>query len=350
MMISSPRDYHCLQGGEMVKRCGLVTGGAGFIGSHLVEALLDDGWSVKVLDPQCTKSPNLKNVAGCIQLIEGDFADRDIARVALDGVDTLFHYASTTSPATAHSHPVFDVTTNTVGTLKLLEEAVSRGITRLIFPSSGGTVYGPAIETPVPESHPTNPICSHGIVKLANEKYIELFHREHGLNYTILRYSNPYGPRQRPDGSQGAVGVFAGKILSQQRIEIWGDGTTVRDFIYIDDLVHATLSAVHSERATNSVINIGSGTGVSIKELVTLIEEATGIGAIVRYGPARSFDVPASTLAIDQARALLGWWPTTPLREGLEITIPWIKDYLVSRIERRRDRPAADRISHTVAS
>ena len=315
----------------MTQRRCLVTGGAGFIGSYLVEALLDDGWSVKVLDRQCVGSPNLEKVTGRIELVEGDFGDRGRVGVALNGVDTLFHYASTTSPATAHSHSVFDVTTNLVGTLKLLEEAVSCGVTRLVFPSSGGTVYGPVTEWPIPESHPTNPICSHGIVKLAIEKYIQLFHREHGLNYTILRYSNPYGPRQCPDGSQGAVGVFIGRVLSQQPIEIWGDGSVVRDFICIDDLVHATLAAAHSERATNSVINIGSGIGTSIKELICLIEEATGLSAVVDFRPTRGFDVPVNVLALNQARALLGWSPITSLREGLKKTVPWVKDYLVSK-------------------
>lgn len=305
-----------------------MTGGAGLIGSHLVEALLNDDWSVKVLDLQCVGSPNLEKVTGHVELIEGDFGDRNIMRMALDGVDTVFHYASTTSPATAYSHSVLDVTTNLVGTLHLLEEMIARGVRNLVFPSSGGTVYGPAIETPIPESHPTNPICSHGIVKLAIEKYIQLFHRDYGLNYIILRYSNPYGPRQRPNGSQGAVAVFVGKVLMRQPIEIWGDGSVVRDFIYIDDLVRATLAAVHSEQAVNDVINIGSAAGVSIKELVLLIEEATGLNAILHYRPARKFDVPVSILAIHRACALLEWRPSTSLREGLEKTIPWIENYL----------------------
>jgi len=145
----------------------LVTGGTGFIGSHLVEALLVDGWSVRVLATQCVHVPNLAAVIDQVEMIEGDFGDKTITRRALAGVDTLFHYATTTTPATAHSHSGFDVMTNLMGTLRLLEEAVACDVNHFVFASSGGTVYGPVTETPVPETHTTNPICSHGIVKLA---------------------------------------------------------------------------------------------------------------------------------------------------------------------------------------
>ena len=305
----------------MDQRSCLVTGGAGFIGSHLVQALLDDGWSVKVLGRQQSNYSSLDKVSRRVELIEGDFGDKNVARIALDGVDTLFHFASTTLPATAYGHSIEDVTENLVGTLNLLDEALTRGCTRLIFPSSGGTVYGPTTQTPIPESHSTHPICSHGIVKLATENYIQLMSLERGLKYTILRYANPYGPRQRSNSVQGAVAVFTHRILMQQPVEIWGDGSVVRDYIYIDDVVRGTVLASSSEQAVNQIFNIGSGVGASIRELISLIEEMVNVSAIVNFSPARQFDVPINILAIDKAQSRLGWSPSLSLRDGLQKTL-----------------------------
>jgi UDP-glucose 4-epimerase len=305
----------------MHTRCCLVTGGAGFIGSHLVQGLLDEGSSVKVLDRPQIDYSSLAKVSERIQIIEGDFANRHIARIALEGADTLFHCASTTLPATADGHSIADVTENLVGTLNLLDEASLRGCKRLIFPSSGGTVYGPVTQTPIPESHSTHPICSHGIVKLAIEKYIHLMSIERGLKYTILRYSNPFGPRQRSINVQGAVAVFTHRILTRQPIDIWGDGSAVRDYLYIDDLVRGTLMASSSENAVNQIFNIGSGVGVSVKELLSLIEKTLNVSAMVNFFNARHFDVPINVLAIDKARSCLGWSPSLSLQDGLRKTI-----------------------------
>ena len=308
----------------------LVTGGGGFLGSHLVEALLMEGWRVKVLECNAASGSNMTRVAKQVQVIEGSFGDRELAHKALQGVDVLFHFASTTTPSTAYGHSVFDVATNLVDTLHLFEEAMACGVTRIFFPSSGGTIYGVAREIPTPETHCAQPICSHGIVKLAIEHYIRLLNRERGIQYTILRYANPYGPRQRPDGPQGVVAVFIGKILMQQPIDLWGDGTVVRDLIYIDDLVQATLLSLHSKRAINEVFNIGSGEGVSVGSLIGLIEEIAGVDAVIKVNPAREFDVPKSVLAIRKAQIELGWTPAVPLREGLKSTATWIEGYLRS--------------------
>lgn len=305
-----------------------MTGGAGFIGSHVVEALLLEGWKVKVLDCNCIASLNLRHVANKIELIEGSFGDRSVLHKALPGVDTLLHLASTTTPAMAYGRSAFDVETNLIGTLHLLEEALAHGISRVIFPSSGGTVYGQVVKTPITEKHPTRPLSSHGIIKLAIENYIQMLSHEKGLKYTILRIANPYGPRQRPDAVQGAIAVFAGKILTRQPIELWGDGRVVRDFIYIDDLIQAIMSTVSSNNSINKIINIGSGIGVSIKDLVSLIEESIGISAIISYKPTRKFDVPVNILSIKKAKSNLTWLPKISLKEGLERTIPWIEQYI----------------------
>lgn len=309
------------------KRC-LVTGGAGFIGSHIVEALLEEGWFVRILDLYCIENPNLAHVANHVELIENDFGNQDVAKTALQNVDTLFHYASTTTPVSADGREVFDVKSNLLNTLHLFHSAIKSGVSHLIFPSSGGTVYGAASQTPISEMHACQPISSHAIVKRAIESYIQLLSREHGVSYTILRYANPYGARQNPNGAQGVVAVFAGKIMTQQPIDVWGDGSVIRDYIYIDDLVRATIAALHSEQAMNQIFNIGSGVGLTIRELISMIEEITSIKAIVRHHPARVFDIPINILNIKKAKNKLNWSPTVPLPEGLKRTVHWLDSYL----------------------
>jgi UDP-glucose 4-epimerase len=290
-----------------------------------VRALLDEGWTVRVLERPEWSPTAPSGIFDQTRIIEGDFGDKTVASQALANVDTLFHYASTTLPATAYGHSIQDVTGNLLGTLVLMEAAVAQGCRRVVFPSSGGTAYGIPAQSPILETHPTKPICSHGIVKVAIEHYLHLMSVERGLRYTILRYGNPYGPRQRTNGAQGAVAVFADRILKQQPIELWGDGSVVRDFIYIDDVVRATTMVALSDASINQVFNIGSGVGVSIMELIKCLEELTGLKAIVRFGAPRPFDVPVNVLAIGKARESLGWSPRVALREGLQKTLEAIR-------------------------
>ncbi len=304
----------------MSKRSCLVTGGNGFIGSHLAQALATGGWNVRVLLRSQTSALRFASSEG-ISVVEGDFGNKEAAKRALEGVDTLFHFASTTLPATAYRNSIPDVTHNLVGTLNLLDEAVTQGCTRVVFPSSGGTVYGVPSHCPISESHLTQPICSHGIVKLAIENYLHLMSLEQNLHYTILRYANPYGPRQRSKKVQGAVAVFADRILREEPIEIWGDGAVVRDFVYIDDAIEATLLATSSVKSVNQVFNVGCGAGISLIELIAMIEELTERKAIVRFGPPRPFDVPINILSIEKAKAEFAWSPRHSLREGLLKTI-----------------------------
>jgi UDP-glucose 4-epimerase len=312
----------------MSEPCCVVTGGAGFIGSHLVDAFLRDGWRVRVVDRRCIGNPNLQEASKYCELVEGDFGDPQLMRVALRGADALLHYASTTTPGRAQGNHVFDAETNLIGTLRLLEEAVNAGVSRCVFSSSGGTVYGPSSETPISEDNACAPICSHGIIKRAIESYIAMLGLQGRLTYTILRYANPYGPRQRPDGDQGAVAIFAGKILLGKTIELWGDGSVVRDFLYISDLVSATVKAVQRKEAVGCVLNIGSGIGVTIRELISCLEQVTGRAAKVMAKERRTIDVPVSILGIDEAQRRLGWVPTVRLQEGLASTIPWVEAYL----------------------
>jgi len=309
---------------RVASRC-LVLGGKGFIGSNLVLALSSAGFQVRSFDrpllPSIAKGgPN----AGNIEEMDGDFSrEADIER-AVQGCDVCFHLVSTTLPKSSNLDPAFDVETNVLGTLRLLDHAVRAGVKKVIFVSSGGTVYGVPRKVPIDEDHPTDPICSYGITKLAIEKYLRLYWELHGLDYVVLRVSNPYGERQRTHASQGAVAVFLGKILRGEPIEIWGDGSVVRDYIHISDVVSALCCAT-KYRGAERVLNIGSGRGVSLNELLGAIESATGATPRCVYADKRPFDVPVSVLSIARARRELEWTPLVDLPEGVARTVAWLR-------------------------
>jgi UDP-glucose 4-epimerase len=300
----------------------LVTGGTGFLGANVARALARAGHAVRVVSRGTTDPA--RALPEHAEVVQADLAACDL-RALVRGVDILFHFASTTSPATAYADAAFDVQSNLVMTIGLLQAAADEGVRRVVFASSGGTVYGRLRSVPVAETHPTDPICSHGIVKLAIEKYLQLFRQQGGPDYTILRYANPYGPGQRMDRAQGAVAVMAGRILQGRPIDLFGDGSVVRDFIYIDDVVDATLRAADSEAARNEIFNIGSGSGVAIGDLVAAIERASGLRADVRRLPSRPFDVPVSTLDSTKAKTLLDWRASTPLDQGVAPTLAWLR-------------------------
>lgn len=306
-------------------RC-LVLGGKGFIGSHLVDALLRDGYPVKVFDRANIPPLNDAATAARVTWIDGDFtSDADVG-AALADCDVCFHLVSTTLPQSSNADPVFDVETNVAGTVRLLNHAVRRGVKKVIFISSGGTVYGIPRQVPIPEDHTTDPICSYGITKLAIEKYLHLYKTLHGLDYTALRLSNPFGERQRTTAAQGAVAVFMGKVLRGDKIEIWGDGSVVRDYVYVGDAVDAMVKAIAYEGDTR-VFNIGSGAGISLNDILGGIEQVTGRKADRSYTAARAFDVPVSVLALDRARATLDWTPTTTFTDGLRKMLAWMQSH-----------------------
>ena len=304
-------------------RC-LILGGGGFLGSHLSEALLAQGYAVRIFD-----RPNLsrfRSVDGDrnLEWLEGDFINHDHVSRAVSGCDVIFHLISTTLPRSSNENPIYDVETNVVGTLHLLEVAKKNAIKKLIFVSSGGTVYGIPQEVPIKESHPTEPICSYGISKLAIEKYLNLFHQLHGLDYCVLRLANPFGERQRIAAEQGAVTVFLDKALRNEEIAIWGDGTVVRDYFYVGDAVSAMTKAL-AYKGSGGVFNIGSGSGQSLNQILDAIEALLGKPIRSAYFPARGFDVPVSVLDISKAAELLNWRPETTFAEGLSRTARWLQ-------------------------
>lgn len=302
----------------------VVLGGGGFIGSHVVDALVEQGHSVRVFERQNVNTRNIAHVLGRIELMHGDFLNEEDLCLALAEMDIVVHLVSTTLPKSSNDNVVYDIETNVIGTIRLLNLAKQIGIRKIIFASSGGTVYGVPQFQPITETHPMSPICSHGIAKLTIEKYLYLYHHLYGLDYTVLRFGNPYGSRQDPMSGQGAVTAFLWQILKEEPISIWGDGAVARDYFYISDLVSAVLAAI--ERDTPSKIyNIASGVSYNLNELVSIMQTVTGRTPVIQYSPARKLDVPINVLDISRARKELLWLPQVSLEEGLGRTWEWLK-------------------------
>ncbi len=300
----------------------LVLGGCGFIGSHLVDALLALNLNVRVFDrgPEKYRAP--------LDDVDYVFADfRDINRLyeALVDVDVVVHLISATVPTTAALDTQADVGGNLLPSLALFEAMLKLSVRRIVYASSGGTVYGAPEIVPTPEIHPLRPINSYGIVKVAIESYLAMYARAHGLEATIIRPSNPYGPRQGHTGVQGVVATFMNQVLNDETIHVWGDGSVVRDYVYVEDLASLFAAAVVS--GASGVFNGGSGIGVSINDVIAGIGTVTGQRLRVTYQPSRSIDVPRSILDVGAAKRHLGWEPKVTFPEGLERTWRWMSHF-----------------------
>lgn len=300
------------------------------MGSHLVDSLLEEGHPVRIYD----RSPNsFRATPKEAEYVEGELGDPGLIRAAVEGVEVVFHFVNTTIPKTSNDDPIFDVRSNLIDTLRFLESCVDAGVRKVVFASSGGTVYGQPHAVPIAEGHPTEPITSYGIVKLAVEKYLALFEHLYGLDYTALRISNPYGPYQNPGGQQGVVPVFLHRLRAGQPVTIWGDGSVVRDYLYVSDLVEALKLAARAG-TRQKVLNVGSGRGTSLNELVAIIARVTGERPEVEYVAGRSLDVPANVLDVARVRDELGWRPRTGLDEGIDRTWDWVRTLTQDDIER----------------
>jgi UDP-glucose 4-epimerase len=299
-------------GSTVAGKTVLVVGGNGFIGCHLTATLVRAGARVRVMGRSC--SPG---VDGEVEYIKGDIAGDVTFDKALAGVDQVYHLVSSTIPGTSNANPIFDIESNLIGTLKLLNAMLCAGVRKLVFLSSGGTVYGNPEQLPVREDHPLRPISSYGVVKVAIENYMRLYARLHSFDITVLRLSNPYGSGKTMIGTQGVIPTLFSKIANGDTIEIWGDGGAVRDYIHLDDAINAML-AVDGLQGFN-IFNVGSGVGHSLREVIDQVTRITGLKAEVKYGPGRPFDVQAIYLDINKIRGATNWEPGIDLETGCQM-------------------------------
>ena len=299
----------------------LVVGGNGFIGSHLVDALLQQEWGVTILDLQERRYEPMPLAA---YFIQGDLSQSYLVRQALAGVDIVFHLAWATIHEVSNRDPAADIHANLIPSLHLLEACRESGVHRIVFVSSGGTVYGLPEELPILETHPQNPINAYGITKVAVEKYLHMFQHLHNLDYAVLRPSVPYGPRQNPLGRQGAVAVFLYRVAQGLPITIWGDGSVTRDYFHVSDLVDALIAASEKDLSTYRTFNVGGGEELSLSGLLQLVEETVGKKAVVDYQPGRDFDAPRILLDTRRAKRELNWQPKVSLVDGLAQTWEWM--------------------------
>jgi UDP-glucose 4-epimerase len=305
----------------------LLIGGCGFVGSHVADALLERELSVRILDkrPEPFRPP-----LPLVEYVFGDFGNTATLTEALDGIDAVVHLASTTVPGTADRDPVADIEGNLIATVRLLQAMRASPLRKIIYLSSGGTVYGVPETDPVPETHPLRPINSYGIVKLAVEHYLYQEYALHGQNYVVLRASNPYGPRQGQLGVQGIIGTHLWKSARHEALEVWGDGSVVRDFVHVRDLARLCVDAVLSD--VTGCFNAGSGTGTSIQSIVDAVRQIVGKDRPeppeIIHKPGRPYDVPRIVLDITSAQQSFGWSPQIALDQGLAETWEWVRTHV----------------------
>ncbi|NEP59498.1 MAG: NAD-dependent epimerase/dehydratase family protein [Symploca sp. SIO2G7] len=300
-------------------RCA-VLGGGGFIGTNLCQALVVAGANVRAFG----RSVSFPNVLAGVDWITGDFQDVSALAQLIQGCEIVFHLIGGTSPASSNQDPVLDLQTNVLGSLNLLNLCRQSTVRKVIFVSSGGTVYGIPKCLPITEAASTNPICAYGISKLSIEKYLALYNHLYGLDYLILRVSNPYGQFQTASKNQGVVAAFLAKAIKGDPLEVWGDGNVVRDYIFIGDVVTALIKAIDYS-CEQRIFNIGSGVGKSINQVIDDLEILFN-GPLKRsYRPKRKVDVPINVLDITLAQKLMNFYPSIDWMTGLQRTLHWLK-------------------------
>lgn len=298
----------------------LVTGGAGFIGSHLVDRLVQEGHEVAVVDNLSTG--RRRNLNRASRFYKMDIQSWRLERVfRKERPSLLMHLAAQMDVRRSVEDPGFDAQVNILGMLHVLEQAVKHGTRKVVFASSGGAIYGEQELFPAPESHPTRPLSPYGISKLTGEHYLAYYQRVYGIQYVSLRYANVYGPRQDPEGEAGVVAIFAQKMLAGEQPIINGNGRQTRDFVYVDDVVEANLAVMGKD--VQGTYNVGVGQETTINELFRLLAELTKGGCKEIHGPAKKGEQLRSVVDASRLRNELGWEPRVSLREGLRRTVAY---------------------------
>ena len=306
----------------------VILGGGGFIGSTIADRLLLDGHELRVFERPRVAPYRKFAQSERVEWMTGDFSSTHDVSNAISGMDVVLHLVSTTLPKNSNDDPIYDVQSNVVATLQMLNAMVAHKVGKIVFISSGGTVYGNPIYLPIDEKHPTDPLVSYGITKLAIEKYLQMYSHLYGIRAITLRVANPYGERQRIETAQGAVGVFLHNAIKGIPINIWGDGSVTRDYIHVSDVAEAFVRAVEYS-GEKSCFNVSSGVGTSLNELICMIKDVVGRPVEVSYLPGRPFDVPVNVLNNGLARDELKWVPSSSMCEGISRTAEWMKSELV---------------------
>ncbi len=302
----------------------LVTGGAGFIGSHIVDAYISAGHTVTIIDNLSTgKMTNLNSKARFHQL---DIREFSVDQVFNDSAfDVVNHLAAQMDVRKSVLDPIFDSSINILGTLNLLENCKRCSVKKFIFSSTGGAIYGEQDYFPADEQHPQRPLSPYGISKLAVERYLFYYDQVWGLRSTILRYANVYGPRQNPHGEAGVVAIFGKKMLAGEEVTINGDGEQTRDYVFVDDVVKANLLAL--DQMTSDTFNIGTGVETTVNQIFTTIESILETRCNSHHVPAKEGEQQRSVLSYEKIRSNLGWQPTVSLRNGLQTTVNYFKTH-----------------------
>ncbi len=300
----------------------LVLGAGGFLGAHLCAALLARGAAVRGYGRRQSYPDALRGV----RWLSGDFADRVALARAVEGCDLVFHLLAGSTPESSNKDPAGDLSSGVAPTLQLLDICREAGVRKLLFTSSGGTVYGIPDRVPIDEAAPTDPISAYGIGKLAIEKYLALYRRLHGLDYAILRIANAFGPYQDPNRRQGVIPAMANALLSRRPVEIWGDGQVVRDYLFAPDVCEAILAACRTT-VSSRIFNVGSGTGRSLLAVLDDLGTVLGVASPPRvHRAARVADVDTNILDIRLIERELGWTPRTDWFAALRETVAWLSD------------------------
>jgi UDP-glucose 4-epimerase len=302
----------------------VLLGGLGFMGSHLCRALLAERYAVRVFDRLFASRELVEDVARGLEIVEGDVARAQDVVDACADADVLVHLVHTTVPGSSMDDPAYDITSNVVASVNWLRRLGETKVRRLVFVSSGGTVYGVPRAVPIDEAHPTDPISSYGITKLAIEKYVSAYASMLGIDYFIIRPSNVYGPGQRLHIGQGVIGVMAHRALRGEPLELWGDGGSLRDYLYVEDVTAAVVSLLDYAGAER-VFNASSGEGHSVLDIIATLRAQLGSLPEVVRKPGRGFDVPANVLDSSRLRRATGWRPSVTLWEGVARTLEWLK-------------------------
>lgn len=302
----------------------LVTGGAGFIGSHVVDLFIDKGYKVVILDDLSTgRESNLNPRAKFYKM---DIRSPEIRDVfAVERPDYISHHAAQMDVRHSVAQPLFDADVNILGSINLLECAREFGVEHFVYISTGGAVYGEPEHIPCDETHPINPICPYGASKHTVEHYLFMYHSNYGMDYTVLRYPNVYGPRQDPHGEAGVVAIFTGKMLAGEEVTINGDGEQTRDFVYVGDCAYANYLALTMNHQPG-IYNLGWGRPTSVNDIFNTLAKVIGYAHPANYGPAKVGETRHIYLDAAKIKKDLGWSPTLTLEEGLEKTVAFFRE------------------------